>query len=297
MTAALVDVRSLHVLPGSTQRYEVDSGASADAILDVWALAASGAAEWVAAHAERAEQAGDTELLTLDACGFAMPDPFDYANGVALFTGVGKFESLYGVDVRAALLDRTGFARVDFLNDADAFALGEWVSGAAVGTSRCAAITLGTGIGSGWIADGHPVSSGDAVPDGGRAHRLRVDGVPLEELVSRRAIRRDYAAATGGPTGDIAVDVREICDWARGGQDAARNILHSAFHTLGAALGPSFARFEPEVVVVGGSMAASWDLFEPSVVEGMAPAVAPRFVVTASAEAAALVGAARHALG
>ena len=34
-----------------------------------------------------------------------MPDPFDYQRGIALFDGVGKFESLHGVDVGAQLLD------------------------------------------------------------------------------------------------------------------------------------------------------------------------------------------------
>ena len=36
--------------------------------------------------------------------GVAVPGPFDYRRGIALFADVGKFEALYGVDVRAALL-------------------------------------------------------------------------------------------------------------------------------------------------------------------------------------------------
>ena len=36
--------------------------------------------------------------------GVALPGPFDYQSGVAIFEGVGKFESLYGIDVGAALM-------------------------------------------------------------------------------------------------------------------------------------------------------------------------------------------------
>ena len=36
----------------------------------------------------------------------AVPGPFDYARGIGLFRDVGKFDSLYGVDVRHGLMMR-----------------------------------------------------------------------------------------------------------------------------------------------------------------------------------------------
>ena len=67
--------------------------------------------------------------------GVAMPDPFDYARGIATFRDVGKFDAIYGVDVGAVLRDRLPArpSRVSFVNDADAFILGEWSTGAARG--------------------------------------------------------------------------------------------------------------------------------------------------------------------
>ncbi len=78
-----------------------------------------------------------------------MPGPFDYPTGVGRFAGVGKFESLAGVDVGAGLRERlTGRAeRLCFLNDADAFAIGEYRAGAARGHQRVVCLTLGTGWG------------------------------------------------------------------------------------------------------------------------------------------------------
>ena len=81
---------------------------------------------------------------------------------------------------------------------------------------------------------------------------------PLEDVVSRRAIRTAYRDASG----DAEADVREIADRARAGEAAAREVLTFAFAALGRALGPAIRDFGAEVMVVGGSMAGSWDLFE-----------------------------------
>jgi glucokinase len=188
--------------------------------------------------------------------GVAMPDPFDYVHGIAWFEGVGKFDALHGVDVGAALRARLQ-ADVVFLNDADAFTLGEWVHGSGAGTHRCVGLTLGTGVGSGWVVDGQIVDPG--VPPGGRAHHLSVGGATLEEFMSRRAIRGSYARRTG----DTAADVLEISQRARAGDPVASEVLRTAVRALGTALQPAVAAFAADVLVVGGSMAGSWDLFEP----------------------------------
>jgi glucokinase len=271
VTAGLVDTSTWRLLaPG--HRVSVDPTGSASSIVDSFVTAAT-----------------LIPALSGVAWGVAMPDPFDYERGVGLFHGVAKFESLNGVDVGAAL--RAGItaapSRVDFVNDADSFILGEWVSGAAIGARRCAGITLGTGVGSGWIADGRIVSAGPDVPPGGRAHRITIDGLPLEDVMSRRAIQAAYAAATG----DRLADVRDIAQRARAGELAARSVLRTALRGLGAAMSPYLERFQADVLVMGGSMAASWELFEPWFRDGCAGRLLPRIEVAADAEAAGLIGA------
>ncbi|WP_446037988.1 ROK family protein [Streptomyces sp. SID1121] len=196
--------------------------------------------------------------------GVAVPGPFDYAKGVALFAGVGKFEALYGVDVRAALLgglwQRPG--DVVFLNDAHAFLAGEWYGGAVRGHRRAVGITLGTGVGSAFLADGLIREDGSGVPPGGRMDLTEVGGRPLEDTVSRRAILVRY--------GDPAADVRDIADRARAGEERARRVLADALTVLGAALGPCLAAFGATALVVGGSMARSWDLVSPALRGGLA---------------------------
>lgn len=269
VTGAAVDVTTWTVL-GRPTRLPLDASASADALVATMLAAAATVpaapgADW----------------------GVAMPDPFDYAHGIALFAGVGKFESLYGVDLGARLGEPLR-ARPHFVNDADAFALGEWVHGAATGATRCCGLTLGTGVGSGWLIDGRVVDPG--IPSGGRAHHLLVDGQPLEDVMSRRAIRRAYAKRTGAERTGADTDVRQISDRARTGDADATAVLRRALVTLGSALGPPVRRFGAEVLVVGGSMSASWDLFEPWFAERAGPL--PDVRVAADAEHAALLGAA-----
>ena len=277
VTAALVDQSAGRVLPGTRRRCPLRPDASADDILASILSCADG--------------------LSGTHWGIALPGPFDYDRGIALFEHVGKFEALYGMDLGQAL--RTGLAearRVTFLNDAHAFLLGEWATGAAAGHDRAMGITLGSGVGSAFIADGTVVTDGPQVPPGGRAHLLSVDGRPLEDLVSRRAIIKAFSAAAPPHPGEPA-DVREIADRARAGDSTARAVLDRAFTVLGEALGPWVNRFGATVLVVGGAMTGSWDVIEPPFRQGLLtthPQRAAHYevVLARHGEDAALLGAA-----
>ncbi|MFF3655299.1 ROK family protein [Streptomyces olivochromogenes] len=195
--------------------------------------------------------------------GVALPGPFDYARGIALFKGVGKFDALYGMDVRAALLDglRQRPGDVVFLNDAHAFLTGEWSAGSVRGHRRAVGITLGTGIGSAFLADGRICDNGPGVPPEGRMDLTEIDGRPLEDTVSRRAILARY--------GDTTADVHDIAGRARAEEERARRALDNAFTALGTVLGPRLLAFGATALVVGGSMARSWDLVAPALSTGL----------------------------
>lgn len=244
VTAALVDLRDGRVT--SRTRKPLDADGAAEDILGVVRCCADGlsappGARW----------------------GVAVPGPFDYTRGVALFKGVGKFDALYGMDVRAALL--RGLRRrpgdVVFLNDAHAFLTGEWSTGAVRGHRRAVGITLGTGVGSAFLADGRIFDTGPGVPPEGRMDLTEIDGRPLEDTVSRRAILARY--------GDPAADVHDIADRARAGEERARRVLDDVLTALGVALGPRLLRFGATALVVGGSMARSWDLVAPALSAGL----------------------------
>ncbi|WP_405996777.1 ROK family protein [Streptomyces sp. NBC_00829] len=280
VTGALVDTVTRAVLPDCMVREGLDSNGTAEQIVVSIGRCAS-----------RLPRAAASDWT------IALPGPFDYPRGIGQFEGVGKFESLRGVDLRAALSALVPQARsFRFLNDADAFALGEWWAGAAEGRRRAVGITLGTGVGSSFLDDGRVVGDGAAVPPHGRAHLLSYEGLPLEETVSRRAIRDRYAQVVNDRDGRC-VDVHEIAARARLRDGTARSVLADAFAALGSTLAPWLAAFEASVLVVGGSMAASWDLIVKPLSRGIdiaAPGLLGHLEVTPARRLhdAALIGAA-----
>ncbi|WP_043671215.1 ROK family protein [Streptomyces xylophagus] len=224
----------------------------------------------------------------------ALPGPFDYERGIGRYEGVGKFDALRGFDLRAALTAALpGATAVSFWNDADAFVLGEWWAGAAQGHRSVAGITLGTGVGSCFLRDGRIVRHGPGIPPEGRVHTLRYAGQPIEETVSRRALRRAYAQATGASP----PDVQEIARRARQGDRAAAGVFAATFTALGRVLGPPLTAFEPTVLVVGGAIAGAWDLVAEPLRAGLNetdPARTRHLVITPAhlPDQAALLGAA-----
>jgi glucokinase len=201
----------------------------------------------------------------------AMPGPFDFALGRGDFAGVAKFASIAGVDLRTELSRRLEAApeRVGFIHDAAAYGVGEWAATSAVTSDRPArlvCLTLGTGVGSVFLADGRPVVSGATVPPHGWAHLLTFQGRPLEDTVSTRAITADYQRRAGLAK---PVEVRVIAEAARGGDAHAQATLSTAMDALGSVLAPWLDRFAADHVVVGGAMSRSWDLLEAPLRTGL----------------------------
>lgn len=227
----------------------------------------------------------------------AIPGPFDYPNGIGRYHEVGKLDALNGVDVRAELSQRLGQPGADFsfVNDAAAFALGEWLVGAARGLHRVISITLGTGVGSAFIRDGQLVEDEEVVPPHGYLYLLTIAGRPLEDTVSRRALLRRYAELTGHV--ERNVDVRDLADRARGRDAAAIRTFADAFTALGRALAPWTTLFGADGLVAGGSIAEAWDLIEPALTVGLGERTgSARCPVWQSrVKEAAIIGAAWHA--
>ena len=302
------------VLPGTTVRRDLDAHATAEGILDAIAEAANLLGGTGYRHEDsrgRGTRHGEAWLgAHTGEWGVALPGPFDYRKGIALYEHVGKFDSLRGVDVGAGLAERLARAprSIVFLNDADAFGIGEYAIGVGGSSRRTTCITLGTGVGSTFLADGVPVKSGPDVPPDGSCYLLDYDGRPLEETVSRRAIRSAYAAAGAARDGGLhrsrseaqpSADVREIAEASRAGDALAAGVLGHAFAAVGEAAGPYLRRFGAEVLIVGGSMSGSWDIVEPAIRQGLccaSPELAALPIMRAArSEEAGLVGAAYYA--
>jgi len=251
VSSARVDLESGRV--DGPLRHSLDAGASREELLRVLAAAAD-------------------HVRGFEPIGFAVPGPFDHERGICLIRGLGKLEALYGVDLREVLN-----LNAVFLNDAEAFLLGEAEAGAARSHGRAIGLTLGTGLGSAFLAGGEIVRDGAGVPPNGDLHTVAFRGSPVEDTISARGIR----ARTGRDPASLAALA-----------DAADPVAAAALAEVGADLAeflePWLTAFRPTVVVVGGGIAGAWRHFSAALPGIAVPAERPH--------EAALVGAAVWAI-
>jgi len=216
--------------------------------------------------------------------GLAVPGPFDYGTGVSRIAH--KLHGLYGVDLRSELCGalRLEADDVRFLNDAEAFLLGEWWAGAARGHRRAVGVTLGTGLGSSFIEDGR------IVPRDVALYELSFRGAPVEDTISSRGLLARYA-----PPSAESIEVEDVAARAEAGENAARRAFDELAQALGEFLRPWLRAFEPGCLVVGGSIARSWELIRRGLVSELRPVESLETVTVAEhLDDAALLGAARY---
>jgi glucokinase len=215
----------------------------------------------------------------------AVPGPFDLAAGVSYMQH--KLKSLYGINLKSALAQRLNLPmdKLSFVNDAAAFLLGEVHAGAAQGAKRAVGIVLGTGIGCAFAENGEWVTDGNGVAPGGEIWNLPYRGGTVEDLLSTRAIRCDYAKRTGTDEEVAAIAQRASCD--------AHAV--ASFENFGSNLGQVFrdilTPFAPDVVVIGGGISRSSQLFLPSA-ENQLNGNGFKLVTSSLLDQAALLGAA-----
>jgi glucokinase len=268
VTSALVDLDKRIIVDSSLHRSHVNPNESAGYLLTSWANAAT-------------QALGSTSIRHI---GIAMPGPFDYDTGVSRLQH--KFASLYGMNVGAALGEKLNLGTpIYFGNDASLFALGEGWAGAARGFERVIGVTLGTGLGGGFVAGGKVYYAGEGVPkDGGIWDLPYLDGI-AEDYVSGPALVKNYYIKTG-----TTLNSAEIAEVARANNTAAiESYLELGSH-LGEILKPWVKAFEAQCVVVGGNIARSFDLFEGGLEHSFGKSV--KLVASTLLEKATLFGAA-----
>lgn len=201
------------------------------------------------------------ERAGISSCGL-----IDKRSGSILYSNNIRWEKKR---IAADLAQRTGLA-VRIANDAKCAALAEAVLGAGKGYGRVCMITLGTGVGGAFIrggrldegtgrgsayADGDGILGHITVEHNGRECTCGRRGC-LEAYASAGAIVRTYQERTG-----YELSAREIFERARTGERAAKETVALFTHYLGEGLVSLVNVLRPEIVVIGGGVSESADLF------------------------------------
>lgn len=205
------------------------------------------------------------------AAGVGVPGMADAENGRVI-----SAPNLHWEDVPLAdeLRDRLGLP-VALDNDANAFALAEHTAGAAKGHSDVLAVTLGTGVGAGVIANGL-LLRGAGHMAGEIGHMTLWPGGLMcncgqrgcfEMYASARALARmGKEAAVRYPDGRLAAvarqngrepTARDVAECARGGDAQALAIWDAYTSALALGLSNAARVLDPGVVVLGGGVAQS----------------------------------------
>ncbi len=220
------------------------------------------------------------------AISFAFPGPADYVNGI-----IGDLNNLPafrgGVALGAFLKNVFGIP-VFINNDGDLFAYGEALAGALPEVNRMLrdagkskvyknliGITLGTGFGGGVVRDGELF-----LGDNGSAAEVwvlrdkREPVYSVEEGISIRAIKREYARLSGDPR---KLTPKDIFDIAKGTLEGDQASARTTFEHAGEVLGEAIASINAVVdgiVVLGGGIVAAHKYLMPSVIRELNGTVA-----------------------
>ena len=279
ISSVLVDMETGRMIPESLAEQKVNNQASADEILNDWALALR-------------KTMNSATIDELSGIGFAMPGPFDYKTGVALMKNVAKYDSLYGINVGnelKKLLQLPAEMPFRYLNDALSFAVGECWTGKATGYNNVMAITLGTGFGSAFLTNGVPVIEGDRVPKMGYVYHIPYENGIADDYFSTRWFIKEYFLRSG-----IQVSgVKEIAD--RVNHDPiARQIFEHFGTAIGNFLAPLLSKFGAECLVIGGNISGAYPLFGPSFESALGDQnVNVKTVISELMESAAMAGSSR----
>jgi predicted NBD/HSP70 family sugar kinase len=190
--------------------------------------------------------------------GVAVPGAVRADDGLVRFApNLGWVEEPF-TEMLAKRLDRP----VATANDANLGVLAEHIRGAAVGYSEVAYLSASVGIGGGFIVDGRPLTgaSGYAgevghmqVDSGGMVCRCGSVGCWEMKVGENVLLMRAGRLAGGGPQA-----VAEVIAAAQAGEARAAEAVDHVADWCGVGIRAIVNLFNPQVVVLGGSLAQVW---------------------------------------
>jgi glucokinase len=166
---------------------------------------------------------------------------------------------------------------VRLTNDANAAAVGEMMYGAAQGMKDFIMITLGTGVGSGIVANGQLIYGHDGFA-GELGHTTIIPNGRLHPGTGKKGSLESYASATG--VAQSAIEILETTDRPSSLRDIPKEALNSkavfeaatkgdevakeVFAFTGKVLGMALANFvmfsSPEAIILFGGLTKAGDL-------------------------------------
>lgn len=205
--------------------------------------------------------------------GVAAPGPLNPHTGVLYFApNLPGWQDVRLRDILAEQLRR----RVVVSNDGNAAGLGEAMFGAGQHYRHLIYIALGTGVGGGIVIDGRVIDGVHGL--GGEVGHIPVDiagprchcgGIGCIEAYAggwaiardgRILVRSERSVAIREAALDGPITAEAVAKAAANGDLAAQGVFERAGRALGVGLAGLVNVFNPELIVIGGGLAAAGDL-------------------------------------
>jgi len=182
-----------------------------------------------------------------------------------------------GIIPLAKLIEHKFKLPVTLTNDANAAAIGEMMYGAAKGMKDFIMITLGTGVGSGIVANGKLIYGHDGFA-GELGHTIVIPDGRLHQGTGKKGSLESYASATGVTLTAVEflqkdkresllrkvpkdkLDSKAVYDAATQGDPLAHEIFEFTGKILGLALANAVMFSSPEAIILFGGLTKAGDL-------------------------------------
>lgn len=142
-------------------------------------------------------------------------------------------------------------------NDVNSAAQGESLYGAGKEYASLLMLTIGTGIGSAFVTNGH-VWRG-ARYRAGEIGYLRMGDQSFQEIASSAALVRDVQAKTG----EGALDGRKIFCRAQGGDVICKKAIEEQMTILAEGIFNCYCMLDPQVIILGGGIMEQEEYLKP----------------------------------
>ena len=231
---------------------------------------AQGILRSISAMVEEALTSTGHTISDIDKIGIGFGGPLDIAKGVVLKSY--QIEGWDNFPLKDWSEQKWG-KPVIIQNDASTAGLAEALHGSGYGYSRSFYMTIGSGIGGGWIVDGK-IDNGQGIGAAEMGHTWvfdPADGQPveLEKFCSgwaigqraRRAVKNQRSLMLEIAGSLEAIDARTVYAAAEKGDDLAQQILAETCQGLGIAISNVVALLHPERVIIGGGVSFMGPLF------------------------------------
>jgi glucokinase len=183
--------------------------------------------------------------------GIGVPSVVDVDRGI-VYT-VQNIPSWKEVHLKE-ILEKKFQVPVHVNNDANCFALGEFYFGKGRGFKNLVGIAVGTGLGAGIIIDGRLYS-------GTNCGAGEIGTIPYKDRTVENYCSGEFFTTTCGMSGEI------VFERAKAGDANAIQAFENFGREMAHAVMIALYSYDPQIIILGGSISAAFDLFKKSMME------------------------------